>query len=521
ELQHENYLSWFKENAKVAWMNRNSSNLSQCSWQKKTPENVTWDEFAGYNSISLMANMPTYSDSIYKDAFARIEAEDMDYCKGLIAENSSGTSKGRSLGGVQNNHYSAYYNIRFGNTGADAVSIRYSKATEGGSTTPATAEIRLDSPTGTLLGSVSLAPTGNWETWSTASANISKITGTHNIYVVYKTTTSYACNVDYIEFGESIVERDGFARIEAESEDNHNGITNNASGTIGGVTNGKWVEYDYVRFNKKATSFYTRLAVPDYAGGTISVYLDSMDNAPIATARVARTGSNWETLAVQKFDLTTPIQPGRYNIFFKFTAENGKTWIADIDYFNFTDTSVVQYSDKVSIEGFQINTSAGGTRTIASVEPQINGSKVKSYGLIYGLKSTSKKTYDVSSDDLTINSSNPMVHSYASVKGSTTAKMGESDTATYFIMTMTDGPNKLMSYTALYLVRAYATLEDGSVVYSDVCSYSEYDVADYLYSSRLLNSIETHETVYNNILRVVNPSYQPISYDWGTPTVKL
>lgn len=518
ELQHDDYLSWFKNNAKIAWMNRNSANLSQCSWQKRTSENVTWDEFAAYNSISLMANMPTYSDSIYKDAYSRIEAEDLDYCKGLISESKSDTSGGRSLGGVQNNHYSAYYNVQFGSVGADKVSIRYSKATE--SDASATAEIRLDSPTGTLLGSISLAPTGNWETWTTATADITKTTGTHNIYVVYKTTTSYACNVDYLEFSEAIVERDGFARIEAESEDNHNGITNNASGTVGDVTDGKWVEYDYVRFDKTATSFYTRIAVPDYAGGTISVYLDSMDSTPIATAHVSQTGSNWESFAVQKFDLTTPVASGRYNIFFKFTTDTGKGWVADIDYFQFCDTSKIQYSNDVDIEGYQISPAVGGFRIVASSEPQISNSNVTSYGLIYGLASTAKETFSVSDSDMVLGSTNSKVYSYVSKNGTVNAQMGDSSTASYYVMTMTYGQNPSLAFTANYLIRAYATLEDGSIVYSDVYSFTVNNIADYLYRNRLMNSSEAHDYLYNTILSVVTPGYTKVDYDWGGAIVK-
>lgn len=40
------YLSFFKDNARVAWMNSNSKGIMQCSWQKKASEDATWDSFA-------------------------------------------------------------------------------------------------------------------------------------------------------------------------------------------------------------------------------------------------------------------------------------------------------------------------------------------------------------------------------------------------------------------------------------------------------------------------------------------
>ncbi|MBQ9886136.1 MAG: carbohydrate-binding protein [Lachnospiraceae bacterium] len=193
------FLSFFKDNARIAWMNKNSQNLFQCSWQKKTPENVTWDSFAAYNAISLFANMPTYANTLERDAYSVIEAEDMDYCKGLISENSSGTSGGRSLGGVQNNHYTAYYNVNFGSTGASRVTFRYSKAPEAQGA-QGRIEIRLGSANGTLLGTAYLDNTSNWEDWREVTTDISKVTGTQNIYLVYKTDTSYVCNLDYFKF---------------------------------------------------------------------------------------------------------------------------------------------------------------------------------------------------------------------------------------------------------------------------------------------------------------------------------
>ncbi|MFR6562966.1 MAG: hypothetical protein ACLUR5_14380 [Eubacterium ventriosum] len=44
------YLSFFKDNARVAWMNSNSKGIMQCSWQKKASEDATWDSFAAYNA---------------------------------------------------------------------------------------------------------------------------------------------------------------------------------------------------------------------------------------------------------------------------------------------------------------------------------------------------------------------------------------------------------------------------------------------------------------------------------------
>lgn len=523
DFNQENYLSFFKDNAKVAWMNRNSKNLFQCSWQKKTPENVTWDEFAAYNVISLMANMPTYTDSLQRDAYSTIEAEDLDYCRGLISENSNGTSGGRSLGGIQNNHYSAYYNINFGSVGASKVTFKYSKAPES-TGAQAQIELRLGSKDGTLIGTANLDNTNNWSDWKEVTVDITKTTGTQNLYLVYKTGTSYACNLDCFTFTEYIPLKDAFSTIEAENSDASEGIVNDTNpGNIGGTNTGDWARFDYINFPKTAQSISIKYAVQGKdAGGTVSVYLDSMDNSPICEAKLTETAyDNWSTYVSGKFDLTTPIKSGYHTVFLKFTADSGKAYIANIDSFHFSDTASVQYSDDVKIEGFQISTSVGGSRVVGSVEPTINSQTVTKWGLVYGLVSVGNNNFEISENDFFVTTSNPYVVAYDSTSaGTIDAKFGSSSTATYFVRTMTYGMQNVLAYTACYKVRAYAVLEDGTYVYGDISHYSVYKIADYLYQHIQMNSLNSHNYLYDNILKVVDSNYKTVDYDWNNTIVK-
>jgi len=43
----------------------------------------------------------------------------------------------------------------------------------------------LDSPSNTPVGSFAVGNTGGWATWKTIPANISKVTGTHNVYLKF------------------------------------------------------------------------------------------------------------------------------------------------------------------------------------------------------------------------------------------------------------------------------------------------------------------------------------------------
>jgi Carbohydrate binding module (family 6) len=46
-------------------------------------------------------------------------------------------------------------------------------------------EVVLDNPSNAPVGSFALANTGGWSTWKTVPANISKVTGTHNVYLEF------------------------------------------------------------------------------------------------------------------------------------------------------------------------------------------------------------------------------------------------------------------------------------------------------------------------------------------------
>jgi hypothetical protein len=78
--------------------------------------------------------------------------------------------------------------------GADTLTLRYSKGTDGGSV-----EIRLDSATGTLLGTFTPTSTNGWTTWSTATVKLTAATGTHALYLVATGSTGGIYNLDWIE----------------------------------------------------------------------------------------------------------------------------------------------------------------------------------------------------------------------------------------------------------------------------------------------------------------------------------
>ena len=119
-----------------------------------------------------------------------------------------------------------------------------------------------------------------------------------------------------------------------------------------------------------------------------------------------------------------------------------------------------------------------------------------------------------------VESKNNYVKSYETTEaGITDTIMGDSNTATYYVRTMTFGGVGANALNAKYSVRAYVRLEDGSYVYSDISDYSIYKVSDELYKNNLMNNKLGHEFLYNNVLTVVTPDYEKIEFQWGNTVV--
>lgn len=181
----------------------------------------------------------------------------------------------------------------------------------------------------------------------------------------------------------------------------------------------------------------------------------------------------------------------------------------------------ISKEDGLNIQGFQINTTYEGSRVVGCVEPVIEGKKVVNWGFVYGLDAVKSDKTGITNEDLYIREDNEYIKAYESTsKGTLHGKYGQSDTATYFARTMSFGKKNLTAFTSRYKVRAYALMEDGTYLYSDVAEYTVYDVADRLYQDSQFMTLVSHNYAYNTILKLVNPTYQELEYGWGSSLVK-
>ncbi len=180
------------------------------------------------------------------------------------------------------------------------------------------------------------------------------------------------------------------------------------------------------------------------------------------------------------------------------------------------DTSGITISDDVKVEGFQISNILEGLRTVSSVEPSINGKNVVEFGNIYAVDVDS-----VSDDDMYVGVENKFVAAVNSTSnGITDRQFSKSDTATNYVMTMTDNGKTVPALTQSYKIRAYAKLSDGTYLYSKVAKFSIFNVAKTLYDNSKMNTNAGHEYLYDNILKVVDSNYKKVDYDWSVIVVK-
>ena len=138
------------------------------------------------------------------------------------------------------------------------------------------------------------------------------------------------------------IEAEEFTKFETDAHDSR--IVNDGN-NIGGVASGTWVKYSNVYFSgngaEKVTFFYAAQQ-RDAGGGQIHIRLGSLDGKEIATLTCPATGSNWSNYVELSGELTE-ITKGMHDVYLYFENNTGKTYVANVDWFRFTESSSHQH----------------------------------------------------------------------------------------------------------------------------------------------------------------------------------
>ncbi|MFF4523200.1 glycoside hydrolase family 16 protein [Streptomyces bluensis] len=135
-----------------------------------------------------------------RDAYSAIQAESYDSQSGVSTESTSDSGGGQNIGGLAGGDWALYRGVTFGSTTATQFSARVASGAASG--VSGLVEVRLDSRTNPPVGSFAIGNTGGWQSWRTVPANISGVTGTHDVYLTFTSGQSQEfVNVNWFNFG--------------------------------------------------------------------------------------------------------------------------------------------------------------------------------------------------------------------------------------------------------------------------------------------------------------------------------
>ena len=270
------------------------------SWNTYQTVSTDISKITGVHDIVLVFSGPVNVDNFtfsrspgddIKDAYSNIQAEDFDSSYGPNLQVFSLPGGGSAIGYIENGYSTTYKNVNFAN-GLSSITARV--ATE----IATTIQVRAGGATGTLLGTISVPSTNSWDSYQNVTANLSNITGMHDITLVF----SGPVNVDYFVFTPANPEpipgedtKDAYSNIQAEDFDSSYGPNlqvfslPGGGSAIGYIENGYSTTYKNIDFGDGATSVKARVATQ--IATTIQVRLGNTSGTLLGTIYVGSTGS--------------------------------------------------------------------------------------------------------------------------------------------------------------------------------------------------------------------------------------
>ncbi|MFD7136176.1 glycoside hydrolase family 16 protein [Streptomyces sp. NPDC059894] len=135
-----------------------------------------------------------------RDAYAAVQAESYDGQSGVSTETTTDTGGGQNIGSLANGDWALFKGVDFGSTAATQFRGRVASGAATG--VSGLVEVRLDSRSNAPVGSFAVASTGGWQSWRTIPANITSVTGTHDVYLTFTSgQPSDFVNVNWFDFG--------------------------------------------------------------------------------------------------------------------------------------------------------------------------------------------------------------------------------------------------------------------------------------------------------------------------------
>lgn len=138
------------------------------------------------------APVPSVSQIGHFNPFSQTEAATICWSSGIKTTNRVAGKGGVYATATTNNAYIKLQGVDFGSKGAGKFIASVACATKGG-----TIELRLDSETGPLVGTLKVKPTGALDKWETQSCSVRGAKGVHDLYLRFTGEGSPLMNFDW------------------------------------------------------------------------------------------------------------------------------------------------------------------------------------------------------------------------------------------------------------------------------------------------------------------------------------
>ena len=231
----------------------------------------------------------------------------------------TGNEKVTALGHIPDNTYTSYDNVDL--TGKENFYARVSTLGLGGRI-----DIRIDSPTGTLLGSSVVPNTPGWGKWKTVSCKLGNTVGIHQLYLLYygQIAGDPRSTFDFEWFAFDLPNPGEVPAVRMNSASPDIKVASCANGGqyLGSFSNGDYVAYNDINMTG-LTSFTVRLASLTHIGGDLQVRLDSPTGPIVGSCQVPLTGG-WHAWMNQSCSLTP--SEGFHNLYLVYNVYPGNTF---------------------------------------------------------------------------------------------------------------------------------------------------------------------------------------------------
>jgi hypothetical protein len=146
---------------------------------------------AGASANSNTASATTQGTPAGVNPYASVQAESANASSGI-------TVYGTIIGNFDAGDWLRYDSVNFGTTGGNRFNVRIATGSTGGQL-----EVRLGSTTGTLVGTLNVASTGGWDTYTDQFVNLNQtVTGNQTLFLVGKTGGGIG-NLDHFSFAQA------------------------------------------------------------------------------------------------------------------------------------------------------------------------------------------------------------------------------------------------------------------------------------------------------------------------------